>query len=244
MQQHSDWQRNCWSRQTVHHFKYKSPDCIQLRSAEGELQSINKALLCYYSTYYAAALDGQFAEAHRKVFDVDLSDKQLKVFVDWIYTGRLELLAWEREDRLMLYIFADFSDNLAFRRRIMTEDGRMERYREVGLALSSLPDGSSYCQRIVDHYANHWRPEDDEHDAVKNIPESVVHGSFFYEVLVRQLSVKGVKLEKCICCSNVCNYHEHESAEEWQATCGQDKNLEMPEALLKEKNAKVTRQKD
>ncbi|KAI5255241.1 hypothetical protein E4T42_01951 [Aureobasidium subglaciale] len=229
MQQHSDWHRNCWSRQTVDHFKNTSPDCIQLRSAESELQTIDKALLCYYSTYYAAALDGQFAEAHRKVFDVELSDKQLKVFVDWIYTGRLELLAWEREDRLMLYIFADFTDNLAFRRRIMTEDGRMERYREVGLALSSLSSGSTYCRRIIDHYANHWTPEDDKYDAVKNIPEIVIHGDFFYEVLVRQSSVKGVKQEKCICCSNVCNYHEHEGEEEWRATRGQLPKSKKPE---------------
>ncbi|KAI5204563.1 hypothetical protein E4T39_03514 [Aureobasidium subglaciale] len=229
MQQHYDWQRNRWSRQTVDHFKNKSPDCIQFRSVQGELQSTNKALLCYYSTYYAAALDGQFAEAHQKVFDVELSDKQLKVFVDWIYAGQLELLAWEREDRLMLYIFADFTDNLAFRRRIMTESARMERYREVGLALSSLPSKSPYCQRIIDHYAKHWRPEDDKCDAIKNIPEIVVHGDFFYEVLVRQSSVKGVKLESCICCSNVCNYHEHESEEEWRATCGQLTNSKKPE---------------
>ncbi|THY81899.1 hypothetical protein D6C92_10213, partial [Aureobasidium pullulans] len=136
-------------------------ETIQLCSSQGSIQDINKELLCYFSKYYRAALNGRFAEAHQQIFNVDLSGQQLRVFTAWIYTGQLELLKWNREDRLMLYVFADFAEILALRRQIMTEEGRMERYKEVGLAITHLPDNSPYRRRIVDHYARHWKAADD-----------------------------------------------------------------------------------
>lgn len=107
------------------HIKFRSPEMIQLRSVHGAVQSVNKALLCYFSSYYAAALNGRFAEARQEIFSVDLSGKQLQAFINWIHTGRLDLHIWEREDRVKLYIFADLVDVLALRRQIMTEKGRM-----------------------------------------------------------------------------------------------------------------------
>jgi len=194
-----------------------SPAKIQLRSLQGSVQTINKSLLCYFSKYYRAALNGRFAEAHQQVFDVDLSEQQLKVFIGWIYTGRLELPNWDREDRVMLYVFADFTEILALRRQIMTEEGRMERYREVSLAFTHLPDNSPYRKRIVDYYIRHWTPEDDRYDSfdLRNI---ATYGDFFYQVMHGQAQEKSLKHAECPCCRNPCNYHEHEGEEEWEAS--------------------------
>ncbi|KAH0366384.1 hypothetical protein KCU65_g5369, partial [Aureobasidium melanogenum] len=206
----------------------KSPVIIQLRSVHGAVQSVNKELLCHFSRYYKAALDGRFAEAHQEIFHVDLTGKQLHVFINWLYTGKLELQPWEREDRVKLYIFADMVDILALRRQIMTEKGRMERYREVGLVMSHLPSNSPYRRRTVDYYANHWKPGDDIYDPISSL-DITIHRMFFCEVVQSEARAKANGHSRCSCCANVCNFHEHESEEEWHATCGQLPNTKKPE---------------
>lgn len=185
------------------------------------MQSVNEELLCYFSPYYHAALRGRFAEAHRKIFDVDLTGKQLHVLVDWVQTGRLELHSWDREDRVKLYIFADFADILALRRQIMTEQDRTEKYREVGVVISSLPSTSPFRVRIADHYANHWEPEDDKHDSISAL-DIDSHRDFFNDVVESDARAKGSteaqKLEGCSCCGNPCRYHEHLNENEWRAS--------------------------
>ncbi|CAD0100204.1 unnamed protein product, partial [Aureobasidium mustum] len=208
--------------------KSRSPETIQLRSVHGAAQSANKALLCYFSSYYAAALNGRFAEARQDIFSVNLSGKQLQVFINWLHTGKLELHSWDREDRVKIYIFADLVDILALRREIMTEKGRMERYREVGLVISHLPRNSPYRRRVVDYYANHWKPEDDMYDPISSL-EITTHREFYREVVQSEVLANISGRTGCSCCTNVCNFHEHESEEEWNATCGQLPKLRMPE---------------
>ncbi|CAD0112098.1 unnamed protein product, partial [Aureobasidium uvarum] len=206
----------------------KSSATIQIRSTYGAVQSVNKELLCYFSPYYAAALNGRFAEANQQIFHVDLSGKQLHVFTNWIHTGRLDLHSWEREDRVMLYIFADLVDILALRRQIMTEKGTMERYREVGLVFLHLPSSSPLRRRIVDYYANHWKPEDDRYDSIGAL-DIAVQREFFQEVVESENRAKANRQWGCSCCTNVCHFHEHESEQEWFATCGQLPKSRKPE---------------
>lgn len=199
--------------------KVTSPDTVHLRSMYGALQSINKELLCYYSPYYHAAIHGRFAESRQKIFQVDLTGKQLHVFVSWLHTGRLELHSWDREDRIKLYIFADFVDILALRRQIVTEPDRMERYREVGMVISSLPSTSPFRTRIADHYSNHWEPEDDKHDSI-SVLDIVSHREFLDDI--KQSDCRAIanrfNLVGCPCCGNPCRYHEHVNEEEWKAS--------------------------
>jgi hypothetical protein len=201
--------------------KIASPATVHLRSTYGALQSVNKELLCYFSPYYHAALHGRFAEAHQKIFDVDLTGKQLHVFVSWVQTGRLELHSWDREDRVKLYIFADFADILALRRQIMTEPDRMEKYREVGVVISSLPSASPFRVRIADHYASHWEPEDDKHDSISAL-DIDSHRDFYNDVVESDTRMAArTDAEKrygCPCCGNPCRYHEHLNEEEWRAS--------------------------
>lgn len=181
------------------------------------MQSVNKELLCYFSPYYHAALHGRFAESRQKIFQVDLTGKQLHVFVNWLHTGRLELHSWDREDRLKLYIFADFVDILALRRQIMTEPDRMEKYREVGVVISSLPGTSPFRVRIADHYAHHWEPEDDKHDSISAL-EITSHREFFDDIKKSYARVDPDEAAGCPCCGNPCRYHEHINEEEWEAS--------------------------
>jgi hypothetical protein len=197
--------------------KITSPATVHLRSTYGVLQSVNKELLCYFSPYYHAALHGRFAEAYQKIFDVDLTGKQLHVFVNWVQTGRLELHSWDREDRVKLYIFADFADILALRRQIMTEPDRMEKYREVGVVISSLPSTSPFRVRIADHYAYHWEPEDDKHDSISAL-DIESHREFFNDVVESCARADPEKAKHCPCCGNPCRYHEHVNEEEWRAS--------------------------
>ncbi|KEQ74718.1 hypothetical protein M436DRAFT_42304 [Aureobasidium namibiae CBS 147.97] len=228
MDRKHDWQRNVWSKQIVDRIKVTSRATINLRSTYGVLQSINKELLCYFSPYYHAALHGRFAEAHQKIFQVDLTGKQLHVFVNWVHTGRLELHSWDREDRVKLYIFADYVDILALRRQILTEPDRMEKYREVGVVMSSLPSTSPFRMRIADHYAMHWEPEDDKHDPVDAL-DVTLHREFLDDIEKSVVRAKAMKLAGCPCCGNPCRYHEHASEEEWRATCGQLPTSRQPE---------------
>jgi hypothetical protein len=197
--------------------KVTSPATVDLRSTYGVLQSINKELLCYFSPYYHAALHGRFAEARQKTFQVDLTGKQLQVFINWVHTGRLELHSWDREDRVKLYIFADFVDILALRRQIMTEPDRMEKYREVGVVMAFLPSMSPFRTRIADHYANHWEPEDDKHDSI-SVLDITSHREFFNDIVESDARAKTRKHAGCPCCGNPCRYHEHVSEEEWRAS--------------------------
>jgi hypothetical protein len=197
--------------------KCTSPAKIHLRSTHGALHAVNKELLCHFSPYYKAALHGQFAEAHQEIFGVDLSGMQLHVFVNWLHTGRLELPSWDREDRVKLYIFADFLNILALRRQIMTEPDRMEKYREIGVVISYLPSTSPFRMRIADHYANHWLPEDDEHDPISNMDDDT-HRDFCNDKLESNVRAKAKKHDGCPCCGNPCRYHEHISEEEWMAS--------------------------
>ncbi|KAG9644703.1 hypothetical protein KCU77_g15050, partial [Aureobasidium melanogenum] len=110
----------------------------------------------------------------------------------------------------------------------MTEKGRMEKYREVGLVMSHFPSNSPYRRRTVDYYANHWKPEDDIYDPSSSL-EITIHRMFFCEVIQSEVRAKANRHSGCSCCTNVCNFHEHEDEAEWHATCGQLSNSKMPE---------------
>ena len=90
--------------------------------------------MCFFSSYYAAALNGKFIEAKNDRFEVDLSEEHLHAFADWIYTGsfNMEFLS-ETEECLYvnLYLFADQMDIIALRRSALSnlaDRGRTGRF--------------------------------------------------------------------------------------------------------------------
>ncbi|CAD0092145.1 unnamed protein product [Aureobasidium vineae] len=91
---------------------------IILTSTKGDNVTVfvHKELLCFFSTYYAAAPNGNSSETHKAYPKVDLHGKELESFVAWLYTG--EIL--EHDDAtfcaLDLYLFADLVDIMALHR--------------------------------------------------------------------------------------------------------------------------------
>ncbi|KAF2215100.1 hypothetical protein CERZMDRAFT_7580, partial [Cercospora zeae-maydis SCOH1-5] len=53
---------------------------------------VHKGVLCFYSAYFEACLNGEFAEARREVVDlVEEDPKTFRHFVAWLYTRQLPI---------------------------------------------------------------------------------------------------------------------------------------------------------
>ncbi|THW20422.1 hypothetical protein D6D23_06843 [Aureobasidium pullulans] len=234
----TDWSSHMWSPGEVYAAVTKSPETIKLVSKKGKTTvSVHKELLCFFSPYYKAALKGNFTEATTDSLQVDLTDKGLKMFVRWIYTG--EVASPRCFPRYFsLYIFADLVDIVALQRMIMTRiQGYSEdlpEYSTVKLALMNLPESSPLRAWILDVYISHWEPAYDDCDPyptdTASDPDNTL-AAFMYQV-ARGLAVReSVNTAGCLCCYSDCKYHEHESKEEWEATCGEIEDMEMPDHL-------------
>ncbi|THV82064.1 hypothetical protein D6D26_10288, partial [Aureobasidium pullulans] len=117
-----------WRWWTLPDIVGRSSEMIQIQSQGNDddklyRATVHKELLCFYSTYYTAAIKDQFSEAQKHLFTVELSYEQTRLFVTWLYSGRLEHQPDElidEEDAYALYIFADQTDIIALRRTVMT----------------------------------------------------------------------------------------------------------------------------
>ncbi|THZ80979.1 hypothetical protein D6C84_06955 [Aureobasidium pullulans] len=231
----ADWTSHSWDPKKVCAAITKSTKTIKLVSKTGEVTvSVHRELLCFFSSYYRAALKGNFSEAKTDSLIVDLSGKNLKDFVTWIYTG--EIITTDETCDARLYVFGDQVDSLALRRSVLNEmhgKDALVRYEVIEILLSNLPEASALRKWTLARYINHWKPEDDETDPclldTVNDPGYNL-ANFVYQVL-RGVVNREEDDSGCYCCQNACNYHEHESKEEWEATCGQIEDMEMPEDI-------------
>lgn len=189
--------------------------------------TIHRELLCFFSSYYAAALNGKFIEAKNDRFEVDLSEEHLHAFADWIYTGsfNMEFLS-ETEECLYvnLYLFADQMDIIALRRSALSNLADQEplSWESVKVILMNLPETSLLRKFALDSFIAHWEPSNSsmvpQLDNSTNSEYLLALYKFVGEVLT------GVALRKfpvndcteCPCCVNLCTYHEHENEEEWK----------------------------
>jgi hypothetical protein len=144
-------------------------------------------------------------------------------FATWIYTGELTEVAWLRYD-IHLYIFADQVDIMALRRDVVSEfpyKGLMT-YDQIKLIVLNLTHNSPLRKFVLDSYVSHWEPTSDYNDPCvfdsDTDPDNHM-ATFIYQVM------KGIAVRKkdqgsidCPCCSDFCEYHEHESKEEWKAS--------------------------
>lgn len=76
---------------------------------------MQKALLCFYSGYFAAALNGEFIEAKKKLIQLPTEDPAtFRLVGHWIYTRRTLGLEGGEEtswcDLIGLWVFADAHD--------------------------------------------------------------------------------------------------------------------------------------
>lgn len=202
---------------------------IKLASTKDEVEVfVHKELLCFFSPYYLAALNGNFLEAQKDRFEVSLSGKQLKCFVAWIYTGKLsEPRSWVCDIRL--FIFADRVDIIALRRDILRgiseSDEVLPDYGSVLLMLKNITQHSPLHRWVLDAYIAHWTPEDDNGDSSRldsyKDPDNLL-ANFIYQnmkgIAIRDNDQDPDDCDDCSCCNEVCKYHEHPSKEEWEAS--------------------------
>jgi len=187
------------------------------------LIDINKALLSRLSTYYKAAFHSGFSESAQNIFDMDICAEDMHSSKTWLRDGRLTL-RWDKltlEQIIRLYIFADYYDFPALRRTIMTKlvldkygdraNTRLLTYKVEGY-LSELPPASPLYQWLAMVWARHvdahsyssqaYRLENETPEEFRNLVHSIRSGGPLPRV--------------CKCCCRPCDYHEHESEQEWE----------------------------
>jgi len=214
----------------------KSSDVIELVSENGKLVvPVHKELLCFFSSYYSAALNGNFSEAQKNRFEVALSVERLKWFKDWLYTGEIPTDQKHPLRYMQLYIFADLVDIIALRRDVMglliQVTTFLAEYDEVRYVLENVTPHSQLYKWVRDCYSGHWNQESDEEDPClfnnDTDPDHLL-AAFMYEVM-KGLAIRGSAQRDqsyegyedwitCSCCNNPCEYHEHSCIEEWEAS--------------------------
>jgi hypothetical protein len=208
----------------------KSSEIIKLVPNDGGLEvPVHKELLCFFSSYYNAALNGKFSEALKNRFDVALCSEHLKSFATWLYTGEIHnneknTIYWK--GLLKLYVFADLVDSIALRRVVINEivgfDELEPRYEHVKFILENVTRHSQLYEWTLASFIAHWKPQHDEDDPClfdsETDPDCLLP-TFMYNVM------RGVADRKKDqgssdrpCCNEPCEYHEHESKEEWEAS--------------------------
>jgi len=189
---------------------------------------VHKDVLCYYSSYYTAALKGGFSEAKQDTVTMELPEYQMRNLVQWLYTGTL--ISDDESELAGLYFFADEKMMLAMRRSIMS---RMVRFHGLANGMDSkdamsylhrLPQNSDLFRWLVDHFADLWiRSTDSMHDMETLKYDERVPRAFFYQALSRLTTMvrDGDRYETTL--DTPCNFHEHLSQDEWRqstlATC-------------------------
>ncbi|THY08726.1 hypothetical protein D6D01_09614 [Aureobasidium pullulans] len=229
--------KSTWSEGVISEILSSSTETIELQSDPSKNKevfrsTVNKELLCFFSTYYVAAIKGHFYEAKQKLFTLDLNHAQTRTFKHWLCTGRLthaNTSAWAVDKKCLfgLYIFADMTDNLALRRAIMSQ--LASELSEYGKLLSQLPKGSPLIPFCLD--ATVVDLELNEYLGIQTMKASrgVELLRWLQEDRVRFI-MEGVNERRkridpegkwhFLWEVNACDYHEHDNEEEWSLTCG------------------------
>ncbi|KAH0361366.1 hypothetical protein KCU65_g8749, partial [Aureobasidium melanogenum] len=210
------------------HIRTPIPSSIRKVESDQEEFPINKGLLCQFSAYFRALLHGGFAESTQKSLDIDLQPSDMRVFTVWLSSGWL--YSWNdchfhvplNSVLVRLYTFADYYDIPALRRAIMLRFASPYEWErsyirvsewQLGNCLAELPTNSPFYRWLVEHWAHcnsarlgrKMRQNED-------IPQEL-------RDLVYDRTKDGFGSRPCKCCNNPCDFHEHESEEEWKTTC-------------------------
>jgi hypothetical protein len=183
--------------------------------------SVQRSLLCHYSSYYQAALCGESKEATSSYITTGLDKDCEEFLVHWLYSGRLQekrpVHDINTEQLFRLYIFADEKDFLALRRTIMNklvDSGLYELpYPLIALVTNSLPSSAPLYEYVVEWYIRHWHPSLDEDQSYGDVPKEFLHRVMCGIAWIAGFRDRGGV--SCPCCADPCRYHEHKSREEW-----------------------------
>lgn len=182
---------------------------------------VQKELHCYFSPYYRAALKGSFSEYANKSVVLELDPMTCRMLVGWLYSGKLPaFLGWN--STFSLYVFANRTDILALRRAIMTRivnfevGDRIPGFEASAIALSSLPSTSPLYRWLLEAYIHHWMAD---YETLDDMLPNWFLVDWVKGAAARKCEVTEDDCGRCPCCKyNACNYHEHESIEEWMSS--------------------------
>ncbi|KAI4740055.1 hypothetical protein E4T50_09518 [Aureobasidium sp. EXF-12298] len=229
--QDEEWERSTWNSEYVAKVIASSSDMIKILGRipdkNGKIfsASVHKALLCFFSPYYTAALYGSFAEAQKNTLTMHLPYDRMSDLVSWLYSGNT--ITAEPRELFELYAFADEKMMLAFRRSIMTRliqfnDPGYEHLEDDAMSyVKRLPENSGLFRYLVDYWVGVWarvpsRTEMEAWDADGRIPRK-----FFYQALEKFASLsedrrsENESEDHRTCLARACNYHEHPNELEW-----------------------------
>jgi hypothetical protein len=204
----------------------KSSKTVTLTSITDEVVvTVHQELLCFFSLYYNAALNGNFLEAKKDCFEVALSGDRLMSFMTWLYTGEISTDKRPVPCLLELYVFADQADILALRRealrRLSKSKSFMPGYNSVMLVLQNVMPESQLYKWMLDAYITHWGPQSDVQDPCPSDSDTDsdhLMAKFVYQAM-NGIAIRKMKDQPgCSCCNDVCQYHEHSSKQEWEAS--------------------------
>ncbi|THV64830.1 hypothetical protein D6D28_09592 [Aureobasidium pullulans] len=185
---------------------------------------IHLDLLCFLSPYHRAALKGVFLEAQHNTVILEMDPVCCDIFVKWHYTGCVP-----NDDPwalCQLYILADQNENLALRRAILTQIVNVNfapdlKDSNTAAVVSSLPENSALTRYLLDRTSYHQRAETIQIHTDMPV-ESV-------ETLKELVKKPCHWLDDCLCCNKPCNYHEHNTVEDWKLSCAESGSYPMPE---------------
>ncbi|THV70444.1 hypothetical protein D6D02_07283 [Aureobasidium pullulans] len=232
-----------WRWWTLPDIVGRSSEMIQIQSQGNDgdklyRATVHKELLCFYSTYYTAAIKGQFSESQKHSFIVELNYEQTRLFVTWLYSGRLEHQPDESnngEDAYALYIFADQTDIIALRRTVMTFviDSTAKNVREVyhcdfDEIIPQLPEQSQLRRFLLEEATAFW--VDQTGNCVRELYDEIVNdevlrgplGNFFKQLLEgvsENIEMKKIGEKIIGFPENPCDFHEHTNEREWETSC-------------------------
>lgn len=189
--------------------------------SDGCIFYINKALLIRFSPYYRAVFLGGFEDKSQEIFVMDISLEDMIIFKKWMYHGELvsDVDNADYQQLIRLYVIADYHDFPALRRAIMSllvlHNQKNHGYRVPHLSLledclSQLPQTSTLYRWLVATWAEHI-------DDLEVYGADTQHLWHAMPVDFRLLVFSSYRyIGPCNCCHNPCNFHEHESEEEWE----------------------------
>ncbi|KAH0359525.1 hypothetical protein KCU65_g9910, partial [Aureobasidium melanogenum] len=237
-----EWKRNVWRQKTATRLLAQDDQMIKLKSKEkrfSKVCSVHKALLCFYSPYHDRLLDGNFAEGLEtptKPLAINASMSVLKLFLTWLYTGKVDIAPPPHKNydadywytgTAKLYIFADELNCVALQRTIMSELVKscesapfLADFETITLLSNSSLESSGLYQYYVETYDAHWNGTlkyelDDGLTAEDPMPPHLA-----FRLLLRKFKTPRDDHGEFSCCHDPCRYHGHENEEERKATCG------------------------
>ncbi|TIA57718.1 hypothetical protein D6C77_05947 [Aureobasidium pullulans] len=234
-----EWKRNVWRNKTASRLIASDNRMVMLKSKEKVNPStfnVHQALLSFYSPYHDTLLNGPFLEGMNpptEPFLVEAGSGVLKLFVTWLYNGRVNMRHPECLSDVevahwylgvtKLYILADSFNCVALARLVVSNYLNYEddlytfpTWSCIGLLSGSSLESSSLYRYYLAVLDAHWCGSQGDPNDEDPLPSNLA-----YRLLLRKLQrTQDGQEGDCRCCHDRCEFHRHESEEEREATCG------------------------